>query len=280
MKKKYYTIFGCVLLASMLTACVEQYDVYDYPHDRLGFAYETDPSGPGHKDSIRRFSFVYMDQAVVSDTVWVRMETSGFLSDRHRPFMVEQLPVDGKDKDGKPLVDAQPGVHYIEFSDEDLVEKMVVKAGQNHAMLPVVVKREDPFIKNACVYLRLRLKENGFFKESFLSDRFYTIEITDQLIQPACWDIVRHYFGGEYGKVKFRFMIDSATWVINDHWFETHFGSYENVDMGYTAYLSKFYTNRLIELNRDRREQGLDVLKEDDGTIVQFVNNGDLQPYI
>ena len=49
MKKKYYTIFGCVLLASMLTACVEQYDVYDYPHDRLGFAYETDPSGPGHK---------------------------------------------------------------------------------------------------------------------------------------------------------------------------------------------------------------------------------------
>jgi hypothetical protein len=75
-------------------------------------------------------------------------------------------------------------------------------------------------------------------------------------------------------------MIDSATWVINDHWFETHFGSYENVDMGYTAYLSNFYTNRLVELNRDRREQGLDVLKEDDGTIVQFVNNGDLQPYI
>jgi hypothetical protein len=91
MKKKYYTIFGCVLLASMLTACVEQYDVYDYPHDRLGFAYETDPSGPGHKDSIRRFSFVYMDQAVVSDTVRVRMETSGFLSDSHRPFMVEQI---------------------------------------------------------------------------------------------------------------------------------------------------------------------------------------------
>ena len=34
------------------------------------------------------------------------------------------------------------------------------------------------------------------------------------------------------------------------------------------------------EVSKHRREQGLDVLKEDDGTIVQFVNNGDLQPYI
>ena len=280
MKKIYYAILKCGLLFSMLTACVGQYDVYDYPYDRLGFAYETDSSGPGHKDSIRRFSFVYMDQTVVSDTVWVRMETSGFLSNSDRPFMVEQVPVDGMGQDGNPLADARPGIHYIDFSDEGLVEKMVVKARENHAMLPVVVKRDDPFIKNACVYLRFRLKENSFFKESFLSDRFYTIEITDQLIQPACWDIVRHYFGGEYGRVKFRFMIDSATWVINDQWFDDHFGSYENVDMGYTAYLSNFYTNRLIELNRERREQGLDVLKEDDGTIVQFVNNGDLQPFI
>jgi hypothetical protein len=100
------------------------------------------------------------------------------------------------------------------------------------------------------------------------------------LVKPASWDVLEYYFGGDYGYEKLRFMIDCAIWTINDEWFTDNFGSYATVDMGYTGYLSTYYTNKLIELNRERQAQGLDYLKESDGTIVQFVRDGMPQPYI
>ena len=50
--------------------------------------------------------------------------------------------------------------------------------------------------------------------------------------------------------------------------------------MGYTGYLSTYYTNKLIENNQERIAKGMDYLRESDGTIVQFVSYGSPQPYI
>ncbi len=267
--------------AAALYSCSEKYDVYNLPHDRLGFVYGTDSFGSALTDSVQKFSFVYMPSEIVEDTVWVEMATSGFVTDKDRAFMVEQVQLkEGDLKNVEGVVNAEAGKHFVAFSDSQLAPYFVVKAGNNSVKFPVVVKRNDPSLSEGSVHLRIKLKENDAFKESFQKDRFYTIEITNQLVQPVQWDVMEYYFAGDYGPVKLRFMIDNSTWTINEEWFADNFGSYAMVDMGYTGYLSTYYTNKLIELNRARQAQGLEPLKESDGKIVQFVNYGAPQPYI
>ncbi|MBQ3522588.1 MAG: DUF4843 domain-containing protein [Bacteroidales bacterium] len=273
-----------VCLALAAYSCQEKYDVYNLPDDKLGFTYGVDSyNGDPLPYSVHEFSFVYLGSDIVRDTVWVEMTTSGFVTDKDRPFMLEQVQISSDDKefeDVENLTNAEAGKHYVAFDDAEVAHLMVVKAGENSVKVPVIVKRDDPYLEEGTVHLKMKLKENDNFVESFGTNKYYTISITNQLIMPVGWDIMEYYFAGEYGPAKLRFMIDAATWTINDEWFDENFGDYSLVDMGYTGYLSTYYTNKLIEYNQQRKAQGLDVLREEDGTIVQFVSYGMPQPYI
>ncbi len=269
----------CAVVA--LYSCSEKYEVYNLPDDRLGFVYKSDSFGSALTDSVQKFSFVYMASEIVQDTIWVEMATSGFVTDFDRKFEIEQVQLsEGDIKNVEGIVNAEAGKNYIPFTDPSIASMLVVKAGENTAKFPVVVKRDDPQLLDGSVHLRIKLKETDAFKESFKSNRFYTIEVTNQLVKPASWDVMEYYFAGDYGYEKLRFMIDAATWTINDEWFSENFGSYALVDMGYTGYLSTYYTNKLIEYNQERIAKGMDYLRESDGTIVQFVSYGSPQPYI
>ncbi len=272
-----------ICLALMAYSCQEKYDVYNLPDDKLGFSYGTDPYGEVLDYYVNEFSFVYMNSEVVSDTVWVELTTSGFLADYDRPFMVEQVQITENDTEFSnygEIKNAEAGLHYVPFNDASIADFMVVKSGHNSVKMPLVVKRDDPYLQAGDVHLKIKLKENEYFKESFGSNKYYSVVITNHLTKPAQWDPMEYYFAGVYGPAKLRFMIDAATWTVNDQWFIDNFNDYGTVDMGYTAYLSIYYTNKLIEYNTRRKAQGLDVLKEEDGTIVQFVSYGMPQPYI
>lgn len=275
MKSNFRKYLSLILVFGMCS-CEEKYDVYDYPYDSLGFVYEEEFAGIEKSDSVKRMTFVYTDESVRRDTVWVRMQTSGFVTGHDRSFDIEQVKVGGT------AVNARAGEHYLPFDDPLVMRHLVVKAGANSAEFPVVLLRDDPYLRQGSVVLKLRLKENDVFKESFPSDRFYTIEFSDQILKPSCWEVFGNNFAGEYGEVKFRFMIDSAVWTFDEEWMSENFGSYNIVDPGYASYLSTFYANRLIEYNRQRMAEGLDVLKEEDGTIVQFnyYGSSDPVPYI
>ena len=158
-------------------------------------------------------------------------------------------------------------------------EKMVVKGGCAEARFPVVFFRHADMQKNK-IYLRLKVKENANFKESFPADRFMVIESSDMLSKPKEWGLgaIEYYFTGPYSDAKLRFMIDNASWKVDDKWFAEHFSSY-SVDMGYTGYLSTYFTNKLIEVNDARIARGEDVIKDDKGNPIYFVNYGTPQPY-
>ena len=189
--------------AIALFSCTEKYEVYNLPQDRLGFVYKTDSFGTTAQDSIDRFSFVYLSSEIVVDTVWVEMATSGFVTDYDRPFKVEQVQLSEGDLRGVAnIVNAQAGSNYVEFTSAEISKYLVVKAGQNSVKFPVVVKRDGPNTDNGSVYLRLKLKETDAFAQSFPANRFYTIEVTNQLVKPACWDVLEYYFGGDYGVAK------------------------------------------------------------------------------
>lgn len=279
MKKLLQYIFTICIASLTLLSCTEELYVYSMQENRLGFYIN-----PG-QDTVQRFSFVYLNSSITTDTVWVQLNTSGHVTDYDRPFELEQVPATANDTDNEDItnnadvINAVAGQHYISFDDSSIKQHLVIKAGENSVKVPLVLKRDES-LQTSKVYLKLKLKENEHFKESFIEDRSFVIESSDMLVKPVEWGgAIEYYFSGTYGPVKLRFMIDCATWTLDDKWFAKHFSGW-NIDMGYTGYLSSFFTDELIKLNKERVAQGLDVLKEEDGTIVQFTLYAAPQPYI
>ena len=74
----------------VLVSCTEKYQMYNLEDTRLGFKFKYDESAQMVLDSAIRFSFVYHPE-LVETTVWVEVQTSGFLSDKDKTFEVEQV---------------------------------------------------------------------------------------------------------------------------------------------------------------------------------------------
>ncbi len=267
-------------VAGMLFSCNEKWEVYNSSENRLGFDYDANSSGIV-EDSIKRFTFVYEPQDIIIDTIWLKVNTLGFLSDKDRAFELEQvevLPSDLGDDyvEGMTIYNLEPGLHYVPFDDPSMEKYLVVKAGENTATFPFVVKRDDPKLKESKFWIKIKVKDNENFIQSYSTDQFRIIEISDIITKPAAWNgYPDYYFAGEYGPEKLRFMIDNSDWRVDDDWFNDNFGDPYNIDMGYTGYLSSYYTDKLIKYNRERKAQGLDVLKESNGKIVRFTLYGE-----
>ena len=280
------TRYSIILATAVLTAagCTEKHETYNLPETRLGFTYTFDESAQQVLDSASRYTFVYKPSDVVEDTIWITMQTSGFVSDKDRHFEIQQVEADATNihtalPEGTEVINAESGKHFMPFDSPETRELMVVKAGATTARLPIIVYRHPDLLSDK-IYLRIRLKENENFKESFLKNRYMVIELSDMLSKPREWGLgaIEYYFTGPYSTAKHRFMIDNATWTLDDKWFATHFSTY-NVDMGYTGYLSTFFTNKLIEVNDKRLAEGGDVIRDDKGNPIYFVNFGSPQPY-
>ena len=275
-------------LLTVLVSCTEKYPMYNLKDTRLGFKFKYDENAQMVLDSAIRFSFVYQPE-LTETTVWVELQTSGFLSDRDRQFEIEQVTANSTNvftdlPSGTVVKNAVSGVHFKSFDDPEIKSQMVVKAGSATARFPVVFYRcED--MKTDKLYLRLKVKENSNFKESFPKDRYAVIEVTDMLSRPPGWgtdqsgELVPYYFGGPYSTVKHRFMIETATWLLDDQWFQDNFGSTDVVEAGYAGYVSSYFTQKLIEENDARLARGESVITDENGNPIYFVKSGKPMPY-
>ena len=72
------------------------------------------------------------------------------------------------------------------------------------------------------------------------------------------------YYYGEYGPVKHQFLIDQT----GEPWDDEYIVALHDGDSAYLEYLMAKMQNQLDALNAERVAQGLDVLKEADGTEV------------
>ena len=168
------TRYSIILAAAVLTAagCTEKHETYNLPETRLGFTYTFDESAQQVLDSASRYTFVYKPSDVVEDTIWITMQTSGFVSDKDRHFEIQQVEADATNihtalPEGTEVINAESGKHFMPFDSPEARELMVVKAGETTARLPIIVYRHPDLLSDK-IYLRIRLKENENFKESFL----------------------------------------------------------------------------------------------------------------
>lgn len=260
--KNIIYILPIVALIALMASCEEKMDTWSGA-DRLNF------KSKAPVDTIMHYSFVSRPQTVTRDTFWIEIVTQGKISDYPRPVKLKVV----KPHEG---IQAQPGVHYIEFDQmgDDLKAKYVIAAGANSGKLPVVLLRDESLKQNA-VSLRVVFEENEYFQYGFAGYWSHrTIIFSDKPVKPKTWDTKQIFpYFGTYGPVKHRFIIDMTGFAFDDAWI-AHEGHGLANDPDYMRYLSGLLQGKLDKENARRKEEngGVDdPLTEDDGTIVSFI---------
>lgn len=195
-----------VVLLSLLAACKkDQYYLYN-DHALIQFGPATDriyQVSFDMADTAKLQTFFYDDAAVTQDTVYFDIYTIGGTNKADRPFVLEQVMLDGENN-------AVAGTHYKAFTDPSLQSLYTIKAGQVHAFVPIVLLR-DASLKTDAVKLQFRVKANEQFAEGEVKKLWRRVEITDKLSRPAAWDNSGVlYYWGKYSTVKHSFMVEQT----------------------------------------------------------------------
>ena len=91
---KNIILYLSLLFLPALIACEDDIDVYNaVGNDRLNFYYENQYE----PDTLVTYTFVYLPEEQMRDTLWFELATSGFLTDYPRTISFEQMPVDSRE---------------------------------------------------------------------------------------------------------------------------------------------------------------------------------------
>lgn len=237
--------------------------------------FNSDVDGLSFVDSLTNFSFVYGDSDATEETLMLKVETMGYVSDRTRYITLEQVMVEGKEN-------AVAGVHYVAFDDASLQEQYVIPKGTTTALIPVVLLR-DASLETKDVTLMIRIAVNDDFGFSLVNRDVTLIVFTDRLIKPYHWNGGSDYWFGVYGPVKHRWLIETTGEKWDDDYLYNVIGfdadntdstdsniyRNDNWDDGYVnGYLIPLLTQKLAAYNEELGADG--PLEEEDGTIVEF----------
>ena len=262
-------IFLLLVVAAGLASCEKDLEVYSDPTCRLNFYYDIDAVSDFKPEMARStYSFVYGNPNLSSDTVWVEVETMGFVADTDRAITIEQVDSTGVDN-------AVAGKHYVAFNDPQMAKHYFMPARKARTRLPIVMLR-DASLKTSTVVLKYRIKANENFVNGYDAYTERVLLFTDQLSEPSKWTYGYPYYGdwtisfadyfGDYGLVKHQFLINET----GDKWDDEFIDKLMTGDSNYLQYMYRKMAKRLREVNAERQAQGLDILREADGTPVEI----------
>lgn len=246
-------IMICIGILLLCAACEKNLDRYESEQDRLNFIItDRDETTP----STLRKSFIYDPVDMIRDTVFVPVNSMGFIRDYDRYFKVEQV-LENPDS----VYNAEPGVHYVSFDDPGVSCMMYIPAGKMEAYVPVIALR-DSTMKDTITVLHLRIIPCEDFLPGDPDRIDQTVELADQLVKPTRgWET----FFGVYGFEKHRFLIEHFDMKFDDETMEIFMA-----DIQYGRYINSRAKNLLAEENAEREARGEGPLTERDGTIVTF----------
>lgn len=267
MKKILFPAIAAVLL-TIATSCEKELVPYSSTDCFLNFRF-LDSKGEDmqNEDLVKKPEIIDIPVlynfkthgSVAYDTVWIDAKTAGFVKDYDREFALEQVEVEGADN-------AVPGEDYVDFNSSEAQRIQVVKAGESHFKVPVVLLRSNN-LRTKNLTLKVRIKENQNFKNGFTMMQTRVISFTDRVSKPAVWDDCDFdNIFGEYGDVKYQLMIDWSGKPWSDEFILENY----NTDKEYFKYMAQVFAKRLAEENAARELAGQDVWREADGTPVTF----------
>ncbi len=233
MKKILKYIVPVVVL---LAAACSQHDALMYESDPQVCFYRGD-DGYGQQDSILH-SFFLVSDTQDRDTVWVELALIGFPADEPRAVNIVQTNKDAADA-------AVAGTHYVALDDPEVVNQIVIGAGQAVTKIPIILLR-DISLKTGKKRLELTVEANTYFKPGIDADRNFMIQTTELAEKPSNWDDKaswKNYFG-EWSSQKM--------WFIVNYLGLTEFE--ETYDTGYKTYLKLKAHSKLNEYNASHDE--------------------------
>ena len=264
------SLIACCCLP-LFTACEKELKPFDSNDAWLNFHYINWSGGREElmqDDSYYSFAMRSASLGVdlEQDTVWLEVETMGYVYDQDRTIELKQVPISDEDLQEYGEAEAQAGVHYVPFDDATLLSKSYVPAGATIAKVPIVVLR-DPSLDTQSVALRITFKDNGIFQPGYPAYNTHTLHISGRLTRPSQWDLnYWDYNFVEYTETIHELMIQ---WTGNA-WDDDYIKELTAGDSAYLDYLKGYFQEKLAELNAERQAQGLDILREPDGTPVKF----------
>ncbi|MFV0506897.1 MAG: DUF4843 domain-containing protein [Bacteroidales bacterium] len=207
MKKQI--IISLIACLGIFYSCERDYSSYE-GSEHLEFG--PDPSliyGTHYafNDTAKSYSFVYEGSSVTQDTVYFDLYATGGIKDFDRPIKLVQENV-------ADTLNAQPGVHYVAFDNPEVSSLYVIKAGEAHLSLPVILKRDTSLTSRTYV-LKLALDANKHFGLGDSRLLWRKVYFSDILERPNKWRYLERYLG-KYSNVKHRFMIDATGKPWND----------------------------------------------------------------
>lgn len=276
MRRKIYKTLCAVCATVALTACEKDLELYSDPTCRLNFYYADAKQVSNFKDEMARtnYSFVYAGEGIQQDTIWMEVESMGFVADHDRTIALEQVDTAG-------VTMAVGGKHYVAFNDPSMAPYYVMPAGKARTKLPVVLLRDES-LSEQTVVLKLRIKPNENFQQGYDVFQTRVIEFTNRLSMPTNWEKgypisgmeayfpmyanYLYYYIGRWGQVKHQFLIDQT----GQKWDDDYIEGLMTGDSAYLSYLAAKMAERLAQVNAERLAAGLDVLREADGTEVSM----------
>jgi hypothetical protein len=150
-------------------------------------------------DTTKTYTFFYKTDNIKQDTVFFDIYTSGNISTKDRAFSLQQVQVNG-------LTNAVAGTDYKAFTDPTVNSAYVIKAGQAHAIVPIVLLRNIS-LKTTLVTLKFAVAANENFQPGEESCMWRKVIFTDNISKPASW---RDNLYGTYSLTKHTFMINST----------------------------------------------------------------------
>lgn len=188
MRNRSY-IWGFLLIAGILGSC-EKEEKYEYTGgNQIYFNAQADSSV---------YSFATQASSVYEDTAWIPVAISGIAAGADRTIGVEVLTTGTTAREGD---NRASGAHFR-------LLPAVLKAHAIETSIPVVVFRQ-PDIDGGEVTVMLKIVTDENFQGGMGEEVLvHKLKINDILTKPGNWDTyLRRYFG-EYGPVKYQFIID------------------------------------------------------------------------
>lgn len=254
--------------AFILTSCEKDMEIFNSPEiNSLNFVFEE------REDTLISHTFIYTPEDQLTDTIWLEVETIGFITDYPRSFTLCELPVDSNA--------AVAGKHYIAFDDASMKDYYVIPANKNKARFPLILKKEDPELSDKEFNLKIGIKPNEYFQAGLAGYQQRRVQVSNILTQPKDWNSYAiYYFAGDYGKVKHQFMIETGNKIgvkIDEEFFHDLVGGDPTaIDMGLTDYWRQVFKTALNEENARRAAQGQGPLREEpkagetEGILISF----------
>ncbi|UKJ08565.1 DUF4843 domain-containing protein [Solitalea lacus] len=206
-------------------------------------------------DTTKSYTFIYAGNKT-SDTVYFDLYATGGVSAQDRNFTLKQVDVAGANN-------AVADQHFRAFDNELLKKKYVVKAGQVHTMVPVVLLR-DPSLKTMEVVLKFEVQENENFKLGETANLWRKVNFSDRLSVTPVWSktTMKNYVG-TWSYVKHKFMIDHTGQPWSEAWINDLIANDYNQLLTWIAVAKTAW----VDYNN---ANPLNKLKDENGVLIVF----------